>query len=241
MKKESNQNLDSEQIAPTQSQVGEVFASKTIQDDAVFGEIQEGVTNYRNVSWIGTTALLIKTQIGLGVLSMPKVFDTLGIIPGIVLLVVIAGMTTWSNWMIGVFKIRHPSVYGIDDVGRMLFGRFGFELFGAAYTLYWIFSGGSALLSISISFNALTDHGTCTAVFVAVAAIIAFTFSSIQTLGRISWLAWIGTACIIIAVFIVTIAVGLLLLVFKAIHRVLMVVFHCPITSWLEIQLLWKQ
>lgn len=63
----------------------------------------------------------------------------------------------------------------------------------------WIFTGGSALLSISISFNALTDHGTCTAVFVAVAAIIAFTFSSIQTLGRISWLAWIGTACIIIA------------------------------------------
>ncbi|KAJ5337551.1 amino acid transporter [Penicillium brevicompactum] len=209
MKKESNQNLDSDQIAPTHSQVGEVFASKTIQDDAVFGEIQEGDTNYRNVSWIGTTALLIKTQIGLGVLSMPKVFDTLGIIPGIVLLIVIAGMTTWSNWMIGVFKIRHPSVYGIDDVGRMLFGRFGFELFGAAYTLYWIFTGGSALLSISISFNALTDHGTCTAVFVAVAAIIAFTFSSIQTLGRISWLAWIGTACIIIAVFIVTIAVGI--------------------------------
>ena len=156
MKKESNQNLDSDQIAPTHSQVGEVFASKTIQDDAVFGEIQEGDTNYRNVStidllvsfsrlinytdsnqvsWIGTTALLIKTQIGLGVLSMPKVFDTLGIIPGIVLLIVIAGMTTWSNWMIGVFKIRHPSVYGIDDVGRMLFGRFGFELFGAAYTL----------------------------------------------------------------------------------------------------------
>lgn len=63
----------------------------------------------------------------------------------------------------------------------------------------WIFSGGSALLSISISFNALSDHATCTAVFVAVAAIIAFTFSSIQTLARISWLAWIGAACIIIA------------------------------------------
>lgn len=87
------------------------------------------------MGWVGTTALLIKTQIGLGVLSMPKVFDTLGIIPGIILLVVIAGMTTWSNWMVGVFKINHPSVYGIDDVGQMLFGRVGFEVFGAAYTL----------------------------------------------------------------------------------------------------------
>ncbi|CAG8307960.1 unnamed protein product [Penicillium salamii] len=226
MKKETNSNVDLNTIVPTQSNVGEVFASKTIQDDAVFGEIQEGDTNYRNVSlthltfssdcancnqvgWVGTTALLIKTQIGLGVLSMPKVFDTLGIIPGIILLVVIAGMTTWSNWMVGVFKINHPSVYGIDDVGQMLFGRVGFELFGAAYTLYWIFSGGSALLSISISFNALSDHATCTAVFVAVAAIIAIMFSSIQTLGRMSWLAWIGAACIIISVFIVTIAVGI--------------------------------
>lgn len=156
MEKERNPGLDPEQIASTQTQVGEFFASKTIQEDAVFGEIQEGDTNYRNVStldfnisffwlinytyfgqvsWIGTTALLIKTQIGLGVLSMPKVFDTLGIIPGIILLVVIAGMTSWSNWMIGVFKIRHPSVYGIDDVGQMLFGRLGFELFGLAYTL----------------------------------------------------------------------------------------------------------
>lgn len=84
---------------------------------------------------MGTMALMVKTQIGLGVLSMPKVFDTLGIIPGIIMLIVIAGMTTWSNWMIGVFKLLHPSVYGIDDVGKMLFGRIGFELFGAMYTL----------------------------------------------------------------------------------------------------------
>ncbi|CAG8104881.1 unnamed protein product [Penicillium olsonii] len=208
MKKKLKSNLESDRLEPMQSGIEEGFKDTTVQEDAVFGDIQAGDTNYRNVGWVGTTALLIKTQIGLGVLSMPKVFDTLGIIPGIILLIAIAGMTTWSNWMVGVFKKNHPSVYGIDDVGRMLFGKIGFELFGAAYTLYWIFSGGSALLSISISLNALSDHATCTAVFVAVAAIIALMFSSIQTLARISWLAWIGAACIVIAVFIITIAVG---------------------------------
>lgn len=50
MKKDANSNVDLDIIVPTQSSVGEVFASKTIQDDAVFGEIQEGDTNYRNVS-----------------------------------------------------------------------------------------------------------------------------------------------------------------------------------------------
>ncbi|RMY01919.1 hypothetical protein D0868_08245 [Hortaea werneckii] len=70
---------------------------------------------------------------------------------------------------------------------------------GGAFCLYWIFVAGSAMLSISIALNALSLHGTCTAVFVAVAAIGGFLLSSIQTLGRISWLAWFGVITILIA------------------------------------------
>ncbi|CAI7584394.1 unnamed protein product [Penicillium bialowiezense] len=153
----------------------------------VFGEISEDGPNYRNVGWLGTTALMMKTQIGLGVLSMPVVFATLGLIPGNILLVAMACITTWSNYMVGVIKIRHPQVYGIDDVGRMLFGRIGFEVFGAAYATYFTFVAGSAMLSISISLNALSTHAICTAGFVACAAVIGFIF----------------------AIFVVTIAVGL--------------------------------
>jgi hypothetical protein len=55
------------------------------------------------------------------------------------------------------------------------------------------------MLSISIALNALSLHGACTAIFVAVAAVIGFVFCSIQTLGRITWLAWVGVICIISA------------------------------------------
>lgn len=48
------------------------------------------------------------------------------------------------------------------------------------------------MLGISISFNAMSTHGACTAIFVAIAAAIGLTLGSIQTLGRISWLAWVG-------------------------------------------------
>lgn len=65
------------------------------------------------------------------------------------------------------------------------------------------------MLSVSIALNAVSMHATCTAVFVAVAAIIGFGFASIRTLGKISWIAWIGVISIMIAVFTVTIAVGL--------------------------------
>jgi len=64
------------------------------------------------------------------------------------------------------------------------------------------------MLGVSIGLNALSDHGTCTAVFVAVAAIIGFIFASVRTLGRLSWLAWVGTACVLISVFVLTIAAG---------------------------------
>lgn len=78
---------------------------------------------------------MLKTQIGLGVLSIPAVFHSLGLIPGVIALLVIAAMTSWSNYIVGVFKMAHPDVYGIDDVGRKLFGRAGYEFFGLTFAL----------------------------------------------------------------------------------------------------------
>jgi len=52
---------------------------------------------------------------------------------------------------------------------------------------------------MSIGLNAVSTHGACTAVFVVVAAIVCFACASIRTLGRISWLAWFGLACIMTA------------------------------------------
>lgn len=151
------------------------------------------------VGWKGTAVLMLKTQIGLGVLSIPAVFHSLGLVPGVIVILVIAAMTSWSNYIVGTFKLRHPDVYGIDDVGRKLFGRIGYEVFGVTFALYWIFVAGSGMLGISTALNALSSHGTCTAVFVAVAAIAGFGLGSIQTLGKISWLAWIGVVSILSA------------------------------------------
>ncbi|KAL6707066.1 hypothetical protein ACN47E_004818 [Coniothyrium glycines] len=180
----------------------------SIVEDAVFGEVVEGGPNYRNVGWLGTAALMMKTQIGLGVLSIPAVFDVLGLIPGVICLIIIAVITTWSDYIIGVFKLNHPEVYGIDDVGQKLFGRVGREFFGAVFVLFWVLVAGAAMLGISIGFNALSTHGACTAVFVAVAAIITFLLASIQTLEKIGWFAWVGLAGIVAAIFTLTVSVG---------------------------------
>lgn len=55
------------------------------------------------------------------------------------------------------------------------------------------------MLSISISFNTLSNHGLCTAAFVAIAACLGFSLGSVRTLGKVTWFAWIGLACILTA------------------------------------------
>jgi hypothetical protein len=71
-----------------------------------------------------------------------------------------------------------------------------------------IFVVGSAIVGASIGLNAVSVHGTCTAVFVAVSAILGFLLASVRTLGKISWLGWIGLVSILAAILTVTVSVG---------------------------------
>jgi len=59
---------------------------------------------------MGTAILMMKTQIGLGVLSIPLVFDTLGMIPGIIVLLAIAIITTWVRNDRNIAHVFQPSL-----------------------------------------------------------------------------------------------------------------------------------
>jgi hypothetical protein len=63
----------------------------------------------------------------------------------------------------------------------------------------YIFVSASGILGISIGLNAVSTHGLCTVLFAVIAAVLGFATASVRTLGRITWLAWVGLPCIIIA------------------------------------------
>ncbi|KAL3485510.1 transmembrane amino acid transporter protein-domain-containing protein [Aspergillus germanicus] len=189
------------------SEIGFQSCQQPTSHDVVFGEITEDGPNYRNLGLVGTVVLMIKTQIGLGVLAIPTAFDTLGIVPGVLCLLGIACIITWSNYVIGTFKLNHPEVYSIDDVGGLLFGAIGRRVLAVIFCLYWSFVVGSGILSISIGLNAVSSHGACTAVFTA--SVIRCACSSVRTLEKITGFAWIGLPSILTAVIIICIAVGL--------------------------------
>lgn len=71
-----------------------------------------------------------------------------------------------------------------------------------------IFVAGASLLGASIALNSITNHGTCTAVFVAVATVVTFILASIRTLGKVSWLGWLGLGSILAAVITLAVSVG---------------------------------
>ncbi|KAL3493287.1 transmembrane amino acid transporter protein-domain-containing protein [Aspergillus germanicus] len=203
------QSNDPEALGNVTSQQGDVQASASTAHDAVFGEITEDGPNYRNLGFWATCVLMMKTQFGMGVLSIPATFDTLGIIPGVICLLTVGVVTTWSIHIIGAFKRRHPEIYSIDDAGFKMFGVAGREILGFAYCIMWIFVSASRMLSISIALNVITSHGACTAIFVSLAAIVGFVLSSVRTLGRMTWLAWVALTSILTAILALTIAVGI--------------------------------
>lgn len=181
-------------------ELGAVNDEKNVEaPDEVFGAPEEGGVDYRSVSWTGAAILMMKSEMGIGILSIPQAFGTLGLIPGIIVLLAISAITTWSSYVVGVFKLKHPNVYGFADSSEIIFGPIGREIASVAFCLLWIFVAASGLLGVSIGLNAISSHGTCTAVFVAVSAIIGFLVSSVRTLSKLSWLAWVGMISIIVA------------------------------------------
>ncbi|WVQ73763.1 hypothetical protein IAR50_003343 [Cryptococcus sp. DSM 104548] len=176
--------------------------------DAVFGAMQEGGVDYRSVGLSKSIVLMIKLTIALGVLAMPSVLMSVGGVPGVIIVLVMAGLTTFTGMVVYEFKLNHPEVYSMDGVGFVLFGNFGREFFSFAYALFMICLCGSGMITTSLAFNAITNHATCTVVWAVITAVVTFGFASLQTLGKVSILGWIGFTSIMAAILIITIAVG---------------------------------
>ncbi|GAA5854743.1 hypothetical protein JCM8547_004054 [Rhodosporidiobolus lusitaniae] len=179
-----------------------------VEDDVFGSQGGSKTVNFRTVGWISTAVIMIKSQIGIGVLSLPYAFHTLGLVPGILVLLTLFFMTWWCDLYQGIFKEKHPSVYSLSDAARLMFGRVGEEFVGVMFWLCCVTSTSSGLITLSTALNAMSKHGACTAVFVAVSTIAIFPGASIRTLGTIRWIGWVGLVFIIASLLLLVISVG---------------------------------
>lgn len=94
------------------------------------------------------------------------------------------------------------------DAGEIMLGRWGREIFGGGQLLFLVFIMASHILTFSIMFNTITNHGTCTIVFGVVGLLLSLICTLPRTMLNVSYMAIASFISIIAAVMITMIGVG---------------------------------
>lgn len=111
-----------------------------------FGDEEDSEVKYKTMSWWQAAMVMIAETISLGILSLPSVLASIGLVPGIILIIALGIIATYTGYTIYQFKMAYPHVHNLGDVGEVLLGRIGREVFGAAQTIFLIFTMGSSTL-----------------------------------------------------------------------------------------------
>ncbi|KAK7967702.1 uncharacterized protein PG986_001979 [Apiospora aurea] len=139
--------------------------------------------NYRTLDWWQAGIIMIAETISLGILSLPAVIATLGLVPGIVLMLVMGVLATYSGLVMGEFRNAYPWVQSFGDAGEVMgntigCGRLFQEIFGGAQTIFQIFVMGSHLLTWTICLNNLSVSSTCSIVWAVVGLVVGASYMS---------------------------------------------------------------
>ena len=76
---------------------------------------------------------MLKSQVGIGVLGIPKVMLELGLVPGLIVLVLVSLITGWTGYTMGAFWSNHRGVGSFYDAGKVLGGKWGGRCFGVGF------------------------------------------------------------------------------------------------------------
>ncbi|CAK4022335.1 amino acid transporter like [Lecanosticta acicola] len=179
-----------------------------------FGDETHAEVKYRTLSWWQCSLLMIAETISLGILSLPSVLASVGLVAGIILITGLGICATYSGFVYGQFKLAYPHVANLADVGEVFFapigfGRAGREVFGFLQTVFLIFILGSHLLTFTIAMNTITGHATCTIVWSVVGLVVMFLLSLPRTLKAVSYFSIAAFISIVGAVFVTVIAAGI--------------------------------
>ena len=184
--------------------------STEIQTDLEKQKTVEGEAHFSRLGWKRLTVVLLVEAIALGSLSLPSAFATLGMVAGTILCVGLGLVAIYTSDIVGRVKLKYPEVAHYADAGRLLMGRFGYELVGTMFVLMLTFLVGSHCLTGTIAFlDIVGNNNTCSVVFGVVSAIILLILAIPPSFAEVAILGYIDFGSIVIAVGITMIATGI--------------------------------
>lgn len=133
----------------------------------------------------------------------------MGFVPGLISLLLLSAITTYGGILVGRLRERHPGIHTVADVGNVLFGRVGAELFSVMYWVLMVLVAGSGTLTASIALqNISAGHGLCALGFSGIIAATALVVGFwARELNKVAFAGWIGMSCVWASVTVLTIAV----------------------------------
>lgn len=165
---------------------------------------------YRTCSWQKTAALLFSEYICLAIMSFPWSYSVLGLVPGLILTVVVAGLVLYTSLVVWEFCLRHPEVRDVCDIGQMLFWGKTWAWYATAvmFLLNNTFIQGLHVLVSAKYLNTITNHSQCTVVFAVISAIICWLCSLPRTFSALAKLATVSAFFTFLSVLLAAIFAG---------------------------------
>lgn len=186
---------------------GEVQKISDAYEDP-FGDEEGAGVKYKTMTWLQTAFIMIAETVSLGILSIPSTLKVVGLVPGIVLLVSLGVITTYTGYVLGQFKLRYPHVHSFAEAGGIVGGRIGYEIFAGGQLLFLVFVMGAHILSFSIMMNVLTEHAACTMWFTIAGFGISLICTLPRTMKAMSHLSYISSASVVAAVLVCMVGVA---------------------------------
>ncbi|KAI9647749.1 hypothetical protein NHQ30_004136 [Ciborinia camelliae] len=212
--KVSKKSMNPEDITAANNARGNIRSDDEASDMKVaevldaYGNEEGAEVQYKTMTWWQGALVMIAENISLGILSLPAVLAKVGLIGGLCCIIALGIFSTYSGYVLWQFKMRFPQITNYGDIGGVLLGPWGREIFGAAYIIYCIFCMASHLLTFTIAMNVLTNHASCTIVW-GVVGLAVFSFLSLnRTLKNVSFLSIISFTSILSAVMLTMVALG---------------------------------
>ena len=131
---------------------------------------------------------MIAETISLGILSLPKAMATVGFVPGVVLILLLGTVSWYTGYVVYQFKQRHQDMHNYADAGRIIAGTPGYWIGWIMSVLILIFICAAHILTFSVAFNILTNHGACTMVYMVVGAVVCAIATIPRTLKATSYI-----------------------------------------------------
>ncbi|KAF2722553.1 hypothetical protein K431DRAFT_283695 [Polychaeton citri CBS 116435] len=176
-------------------------------------ELEAGnAIKYRTCSWQKTAALLFSEYICLAIMSFPYSYSILGLVPGLILTIVIAGIVLYTSLTVWEFCLRHPEVKDVCDIGQMLFWNWRPAWWFTAFMflLNNTFIQGLHCLVGAEYLNTISGSGRiCTIAFSAIIAVIAWICSLPRTFSTLSHIATFSAFFTFVSVLLATIFAGI--------------------------------